>query len=81
MTILYKVLYMSHFMMNGNQTPLVDVGADFHAEILTIAEVPGRRFAENTAIERLLEKGILIKFGTYRRHINGGEELLGQLEH
>lgn len=81
MPVLQEVLYVGHLMMHTDQTALIDVRANLHPEIVTIAKVPRGGFAEHASIQWLLEYGVPIELGTYSRHIYGSEELLGQLKH
>jgi len=80
-TVLQEVLNVGHLMMHTNQTPLVDIRTDFHSEIVTIAKVPGGGFTQYSPVQGLLENGVSIEFRTHGRHVDGGKELLGQLEH
>jgi len=79
--VLQEVLNVGHLMMHTNQTPLVDVRTDFHPKIVAIAKVPGGGLTQYSPVQGLLEYGVSIEFRAHGRHVDGGKELLGQLEH
>lgn len=52
--VLYVILNVTHFMMNGNEVPVIHRCALLDSKIFAIAKVPGRSMTNDYAVFRLL---------------------------
>ena len=65
--VLHKVLNVAQFVVNGGEVVIVHLDAHFHAQIINIVDVPGRRMANHFAVAGMHKLRTLPEGGRERR--------------